>query len=170
MLAYSQTMNTWAILQSFNLHGARNTHTHTKDHWSKKTFRPCPCWVWVNEHSRAITVFTVTFCFYQSKAVFKWPTYTSRFHRLKHVDSSLCQWASKWDIWIVFTGWKIPLLQSINHTEMMWGTHVGHVFHTNFTASLRGMSPLLIKLKARLFNSPPRNTLTQSITMSAGQN
>lgn len=58
----------------------------------------------------------------------------------------------------MFTGWKIPLLQSINHTEMMWGTHVGHVFHTNFTASLRGMSPLLIKLKARLFNSPPRNT------------
>lgn len=66
----------------------------------------------------------------------------------------------------MFTGWKIPLLQSINHTEMMWGTHVGHVFHTNFTASLRGMSPLLIKLKARLFNSPPRNTLTPNITMS----
>lgn len=38
-----------------------------------------------------------------------------------------------------------------------------HIFHTDFTACLHGMSPLLIKLKAHLFNPPPRTILSQNM-------
>lgn len=36
-------------------------------------------------------------------------------------------------------------------------------FHTDFTACLHGVSPLLIKLKAHLFNPPPRTILRQNM-------
>ena len=58
-------------------------------------------------------------------------------------------------------GGKFPFFHLINHTEMMWSTFF--FFHTDFTACLHGVSPLLIKLKAHLFNPPPRTILRQNM-------